>query len=159
MSEACVSLSKPRKPYGRMTSSVEEPFDANVVGLPWSWCVYGLAKKGSTSPRHLSSRLRGRCPNKVLVAFCHVTTMLSHLVCIFLELCSNLSVAFKSFKYVVLCVRVASDMCVVVVGSSNSLCILQLAFNSCDLEPWIRRTTKGAWLWWRQHSEKFDYSE
>ncbi len=27
-------------------------------------------------------------------------------------------------------------MCVVVVGSSNSLCILQLAFNTCDLEPW-----------------------
>ena len=60
-----------------------------------------------------------------------------------------------------LCVLVASDMCVVVVGSSNSLCILQLAFNTCDLEPWIRRTTKVLllWLWWRQHGEKFDYSE
>ncbi len=44
--------------------------------------------------------------------------------------CSNLSVAFKSFKCVVLCVRVVSDMCVVAVGSSNSLCILQFAFSS-----------------------------
>ena len=74
---------------------------------------------------------------------------------------SNLSVAFKSFKCVVLCVRVASDMCVVVVGSSNSLCILQLAFNTCDLEPWKALTTKVLLLlrWRLLHGEKFEYSE
>ena len=45
---------------------------------------------------HLSScRLRGRCPNKSLVAFCHVKTMLSHFVCIFEMCCLNLSVAFN----------------------------------------------------------------
>ncbi len=59
---------------------------------------------------------------------------------------SNLSVAFKSFKCVVLCVRVASDMCVVAVGSSNSLCILQLAFNTCDLEPWPPLISAQVWL-------------
>ncbi len=59
---------------------------------------------------------------------------------------SNISVAFKSFKCVVLCVRVASDVCVVAVGSSNSLCILQLAFNTCDLEPWPPLISAQVWL-------------
>ena len=60
-----------------------------------------------------------------------------------------------------LCVLVASDMCVVVVGSSNSLCILQLAFNTCDLEPWKALTTKVLLLlrWRLLHGEKFEYSE
>ncbi len=48
-----------------------------------------------------------------------------------------------------LCVwPLASDMCVVLWScSSNSLRILQLAFNTCDLEPWIRRMTKVLLLW------------
>ena len=37
--------------------------------------------------------------------------------------------------------------CVLWSCSSNSLCILQLASNTCDLEPWIRRTTKVLLLW------------
>ncbi len=53
------------------------------------------------------------------------------------QLLSNLSNVWSCVCVCVcVCVRVASDMCVVVVGSSNSLCILQLAFNTCDLEPW-----------------------
>ncbi len=52
-------------------------------------------------------------------------------------------------------------MCVEVVGSSNSLCILQLAFNTCDLEPWKALTTKVLLLlrWRLLHGEKFEYSE
>ena len=53
-----------------------------------------------------------------------------------------LNVLFKSFSCFQIfqmcgfvCVRVASDMCVVVVGLSNSLCILQLASHdlSCSI--------------------------
>ncbi len=36
---------------------------------------------------------------------------------------------------------------VVVVGSSNSLCILQLAFNTCDLEPWPPLTFSSPFSW------------
>ncbi len=78
------------------------------------------------------------------------------------QVCDNIFVQMKLWKMVVwTCVCLWLLTCVLWSCSSNSLCILQLAFNTCDLEPWIRRTTKVLllWLWWRQHGEKFDYSE
>ncbi len=65
----------------------------------------------------------------------HVCSHLCHILCACFKCVVQIFQLFSNLSNVWSCVRVASDMCVVVVGLSNSLCILQLASHdlSCSI--------------------------
>ena len=78
---------------GLMASSVEEPFDANVVGLPWSLELVGM----HVAPRRVSGRgagnPRGAPFGRVQKAKTNVFFVMLFVVCVVgsWHVCSDLS--------------------------------------------------------------------